>query len=149
NKKDFKDLFKQLKAIQKPPTKISNKPPTPSPKKQLFEKKEKSLSAIEHIRNSLKKQKEMDSGVEDAYRAHVQEMLEGWPTQSNFAGEKVKVHLMIDPDGHFEFMIKRKSADSNFNIALEEYLKQLQKLGFGPHKGSRAYLFEVHFIAKD
>jgi protein TonB len=76
-------------------------------------------------------------------------MLEGWPAQSDFAGEKVKVHLKIDPTGHFEFVIKRKSSNPEFNRALTEYLKQLQEFGFGPHKGSRTYLFEAEFIAKE
>ncbi|MCF6205555.1 MAG: TonB C-terminal domain-containing protein [Sulfurovum sp.] len=148
-RKKPKDLFKNVKTVKKPLIKVSDKPIVSKPKKQLFEITKKAPSASERIRNSLKKQKQMDSGVEDAYLAHVQEMLEGWPAQSDFAGEKVKVHLKIDPTGHFEFIIKRKSANPNFNRALTEYLKQLQEFGFGPHKGGRTYLFEAEFIAKD
>ena len=148
-KKKAKDLFKNIKAKKKPLIKVSDKPIVSKPKKQLFEMKDRPMSASERISSSLKKQKQMDSGVEDSYLAHVQEMLEGWPAQSDFAGEKVKVLLKIDPTGHFEFTLKRKSANPAFNSALTEYLKQLQEFGFGPHKGSRTYLFEAEFIAKE
>jgi len=145
-----KDLFASIKTPKKKPViKITDKPIESKPKKQLFEMKDLPMSASERIKSSLKQQKSHDSGVEDSYLAKVQEMLEGWPAQSDFAGEKVKVHLKIDPTGHFEFKIKRKSMNPAFNHALTEYLKQLQEFGFGPHKGSRTYLFEAEFIAKD
>jgi protein TonB len=148
-KKKARDLFKNVQTKKKPLIKVSDKPVVTKPKKQLFKMTQKRPSASDHIRSSLKQQKQMDSGVENAYLARVQEMLEGWPAQSDFAGEKVKVHLKIDPTGHFEFVIKRKSANPNFNQALTEYLQQLQEFGFGPHKGSRTYLFEAEFIAKE
>ena len=148
-KKKAKELFKNVKAKKKPVIKVSDKPIVSKPKKQLFEMKERPVSASERISSSLKKQKQMDSGVEDSYLAHVQEMLEGWPAQSDFAGEKVKVLLKIDPTGRFEFTIKRKSRNPAFNTALSEYLEQLQEFGFGPHKGGRTYLFEAEFIAKE
>ena len=37
----------------------------------------------------------------------------------------------------------------DFNIGLEEYLKQLQRFGFGPHKGGRVYEINVEFIATE
>jgi len=144
-----KDLFKNVKTKKKPLIKVSDKPIVSKPKKQIFEMKDKPVSASERISSSLKKQKHMDKGIEDSYLAHVQEMLEGWPAQSDFAGEKVKVHLKIDPTGHFTFVIKRKSNNPVFNQALTEYLEQLQEFGFGPHKGGRTYLFEAEFIAKE
>ena len=148
-RKKARDLFKNVKTSKKPLIKVSDKPVVSKPKKQLFKMTEKRPSASDHIKRSLKQQKQMDSGVENAYLARVQEMLEGWPAQSDFAGEKVKVHLKIDPTGHFEFIIKRKSANPAFNRALTDYLRQLQEFGFGPHKGSRTYLFEAEFIAKE
>jgi len=149
-KKRPKDLFANIKTEKrKPLIQVSSKPVSSKPKKQLFEIKEKRPSASERISDSLKVQKEMDSGVEDFYLAKVQEMLEGWPAQSDFAGEKVKVYLKIKPSGYFEFVIKRKSNNPAFNEALSDYLKQLQEFGFGPHKGKRTYLFEAEFIAKD
>jgi len=148
-KKRPKELFRNVKTQKKPLIKVTDKPIVSKPKKQLFEIKERRSSASERISNSLKKQKSMESGVEDDYLARVQEMLEGWPAQSDFAGEKVKVHLKIDPTGHFEFIIKRKANNPKFNQALTEYLKQLQEFGFGPHKGGRTYLFEAEFIAKE
>ena len=149
-KKRAKDLFASIKAPKKRPLiKITDKPIQSKPKKQLFEMKDVPVSASERIKNSLKNQKSYDSGVEDSYLAKVQEMLEAWPAQSDFAGEKVKVHLKIDPTGHFEFEIKRRSQNPAFNQALTEFLEQLQEFGFGPHRGSRTYLFEAEFIAKD
>ena len=149
-KRRTKDLFASIKTPKKRPLiKITDKPIKSKPKKQLFEMKDVPMSASERIKSSLKQQKSHDSGVEDSYLAKVQEMLEGWPAQSDFAGEKVKVYLKIDPTGHFEFEIKRRSRNPAFNQALTEYLEQLQEFGFGPHRGARTYLFEAEFIAKD
>ena len=94
-------------------------------------------------------QKQMDSGVEDDYLSKVQSMLEGWPAQSEYAGEKVKVILYIDPTGFFEFKVKSASNNPNFNAGLMEYLEQLQEFGFGRHKGNRTYNFEAEFIVKE
>ena len=149
-KKRTKDLFASIKTPKKRPViKITDKPIKSKPKKQLFEMKDVPMSASERIKSSLKQQKSHDSGVENSYLAKVQEMLEAWPAQSDFAGEKVKVHLKIDPTGHFEFEIKRRSKNPAFNQALTEFLEQLQEFGFGPHRGPRTYLFEAEFIAKD
>jgi protein TonB len=149
-KKRPKDLFSQVKAKKtKPLIRVTDKPIIRTPKKKLFEMVDAKPSKNYRPDHSLKEQKQRDSGVEDAYLAHVQEMLEGWPAQSDFAGEKVKVHLKIDPTGHFEFIIKRRSQNPAFNRALTDYLKQLQAFGFGPHRGSRTYLFEAEFIAKE
>ena len=149
-KKRLKDLFSQVKAKKtKPLIRVTDKPVVTTPKKKLFEMIDAKPSKNRRPDHSLKQQKQYDSGVEDAYLAHVREMLEGWPAQSDFAGEEVKVHLKIDPTGHFEFVIKRRSQNPAFNRALTDYLKQLQEFGFGPHRGSRTYLFEAEFIAKE
>jgi len=148
-KKRVKDLFATLETPKKPIIKVTDKPIESKPKRKLFEMKEKMPTASDRISDSLKKQKRKDKGVEDAYLARVQEMLEGWPAQSEFAGEKIKVHLKIKPSGFFTFTIKHKSANESFNQALSDYLKQLQTFGFGPHRGNRTYLFEAEFVAKE
>lgn len=149
-KKRPTDLFANVKTKKKKPLiQVTDKPVHSTSKKKLFEMVDAKPSKSKKPSRSLKQQKQYDSGVEDNYLAKVQEMLEGWPAQSDFAGEKVKVYLKIDPTGHFEFEIKRKSRNPEFNRALTEYLQQLQEFGFGPHKGSRTYLFEAEFIAKD
>lgn len=149
-KKKPLDLFANVKT---PPKKniitVTDKPVKSKPKSNLIKVTEKKHSASELINTSLKNQKSSDSGVEDAYLAKVQSMLEGWPAQSEYAGEKVKVHLFIDPTGSFEFEVKSASNNDNFNRDLIEYLKQLQVIGFGRHKGSRTYKFEAEFIAKE
>ncbi len=106
-------------------------------------------SASSRIDDSLKNQKNAQSGVESAYLAKVQRLLEGWPAQSEFAGQKVKVVLHIEPNGFFEFRITSASNNRNFNKTLKAYLEQLQEYGFGRHKGSRTYNFEAEFIAKE
>ncbi|SFV89735.1 TonB-like; putative TolA function [hydrothermal vent metagenome] len=149
-KKRVNDLFAGVKTEKKKPLiKVTQKPIHTVPKKKLFEMVDAKPSKTKKPSRSLKQQKQLDSGVEDDYLAKVQEMLEGWPAQSDFAGEKVKVYLKIDPTGHFEFEIKRRSRNPEFNRALTDYLEQLQEFGFGPHKGSRTYLFEAEFIAKE
>ena len=149
-KKKALDLFANVKTPKKKNIiKVSDKPIKTTPKNDLIKVTEKSVSASERISSSLKNQKSSDSGVENAYLAKVQSMLEGWPAQSEYAGEKVKVLLQIDPTGGVEFKLKRASNNENFNAGLVEYLEQLQTIGFGPHKGERTYQFEAEFIAKE
>ena len=145
-----KDLFANVKTPKKKNIiKVSDKPIKTKPKNNLITVTENKTSASERISSSLKNQKSSDSGVENAYLAKVQSMLEGWPAQSEYAGEKVKVILYINPTGFFEFKLKTASNNSNFNEGLTEYLEQLREIGFGRHKGERTYQFEAEFIAKE
>jgi protein TonB len=148
-----KDLFANISPspkIEKPRPKlkleVSDKP-VMTQKSNLIKMSDKP-SASNLVSNSLKMQKQMDSGVEDAYLAKVQNMLEGWPAQSEYAGEKVKVMLYINPTGFFEFKLKTASGNSDLNEGLTAYLEQLQDIGFGRHKGDSTYHFEAEFIAK-
>jgi protein TonB len=145
-----KNLFANVKAPKKKNIKkVSKKPVKREPKKTLIKVTDNPKSATQRINSSLKNQKSSDSGVENAYLAKVQSMLEGWPAQSEYAGEKVKVMLYIKPTGFFEFKLKTVSNSQDFNRGLTEYLKQLQDIGFGRHKGERTYQFEAEFIAKE
>ena len=144
------DLFANVKTTKKKNLIIvSDKPIKTKPKNDLIKVTDKPISASERINTSLQKQKNSDSGVENTYLAKVQRMLEGWPAQSEYAGEKVKVLLLIDPTGGFEFKLKTASNNENFNRGLIGYLEQLQTIGFGRHKGARTYKFEAEFIAKE
>jgi protein TonB len=144
-----KDLFANLKVSKKHNIFIvSDKPINTKPKNNFIKLTDKKVSALEKINNSLRKQKNINKGVTDRYLAKVQEMLEDWPAQSDFAGESVKVLLYIEPSGMFEFEIKSASRNPEFNQALVDYLKQLQLFGFGRHKGNRTYKFEANFVAK-
>ncbi len=147
-----KDLFANVSSIQKvkKPKMLIEMSDTPiKPKQNKLIKVSDKPSASALVSNSLKKQKHSDSGVENAYLAKVQSMLEGWPAQSEYAGEKVKVLLYIDTTGSFEFKLKTASNNEDFNRGLAEYLEQLQMIGFGQHKGGRTYQFEAEFIAKE
>jgi len=145
-----KDLFANVKMPKKKNIiNVSDKPIETKPKNNLIQVTENKKSASERINSSLKNRKKSDSGVENAYLAKVQSMLEGWPAQSEYAGQKVKVILYIDPSGFFEFKLKRVSNNPNFNMGLTEYLEQLREIGFGRHKGDRTYQFEAEFIAKE
>lgn len=149
-KNSAKNLFANVKAPKKKNIiKVSDKPIKTKPKNSLIKVTDKPKSASQRINSSLKNQKSSDSGVENAYLAKVQSMLEGWPAQSEYAGEKVKVILYINPTGFFEFKLKTVSNNQDFNIGLTEYLRQLQDIGFGRHKGERTYQFEAEFIAKE
>ncbi len=149
-KKKALDLFANVKTPKKKNLiTVSDKPIKTTPKNDLIKVTEKPISASERISSSLKNQKSSDSGVENAYLAKVQSMLEGWPAQSEYAGEKIKVILYINPTGFFEFKLKTTSNNQNFNEGLTGYLEQLQDIGFGRHKGERTYQFEAEFIAKE
>jgi len=148
-KKKARDLFKNIKTSKKKKLHIliTDKPVKTRPKHNLIHVTE--MSATERIEASLKSQKQSDSGVENAYFAKVQRMLEEWPAQSDYAGEKAKVILYIKPSGYFTFKVVSHSNIPAFNRRLEEFLEQLQITGFGPHKAGRTYTFEAEFIAKD
>ncbi|MDD3592753.1 MAG: TonB C-terminal domain-containing protein [Sulfurovum sp.] len=110
--------------------------------------KEKS-SAAELVSSSLKVQQSSDRGVENAYLAQIEEKLKGWPAQSHYAGEKARVMIEVEPSGSFTYRVISASGIPEFNEGLDAYLKQLQRFGFGPHKGNRAYRLDVEFIAKE
>ena len=149
-KNNTKDLFANVKAPKKKNLiNVTDKPVKTKPKNNLIKMTDNPTSASARINNSLKNQKNKQSGVENAYLAKVQSMLEGWPAQSEYAGEKVKVILYIRESGFFEFKIKSASRNIDFNNGLSEYLEQLQEFGFGHHTGGRTYNFEAEFIAKE
>jgi len=149
-KNNTQDLFANVKAPKKKNIiNVSDKPLKTRPQKNLIKMTDTPKSATDRINNSLKNQTSKEKGVESAYLAKVQSLLEGWPAQSDYAGEKVKVILHISPSGHFEFKIKSASRNEDFNRGLTEYLEQLQEFGFGRHNGGRIYNFEAEFIAKE
>jgi len=149
-KRQTSNLFADIKVPKKHNILvISDKPLQTKPKNDMIKLSDKKPSALEKINNSLRKQKNMDKGVTNIYLAKVQEMLEDWPAQSDFAGQSVKVLLYIKPSGMFEFEIKSASTNPEFNQSLIEYLKQLQIFGFGKHQGNKVYKFEADFVAKE
>jgi protein TonB len=149
-KKKALDLFANVKTSKKKKLiEVTDKPIKTVPKNNLITVTDKPISASERISSSLKVQQSSDSGVENAYLAKVQSMLEGWPAQSEYAGEKVKVLLLIDPTGSFEFKLKTASNNEDFNTGLIDFLEQLQGIGFGRHNAGRTYKFEAEFIAKE
>ncbi len=146
-----KDLFANVsttKKVEKPkPVKAVDTPV--KPKKSNSIKVSEKISAAELVSNTLKIQKKSDSGIENAYLAMIEEKLKGWPAQSEYAGEKAKVWIIVEPSGIFRFKVISASGNEAFNSGLIAYLKQLQKIGFGPHKGSRPYELDVEFIANE
>ena len=145
-KQKVSNLFSEIKTkkIISKEAKPVKKPTRTHPTSQ---KKRPSVS--EKINNALKIQKSSDSGIENAYLAKVEERLNGWPAQSDYAGEKAKVWLKIEPSGYFEFKVISFSNNPDFNEGLIAYLKQLQRFGFGRHKGRRPYEIDVEFVAKE
>ncbi|WP_456457706.1 TonB C-terminal domain-containing protein [Nitratifractor sp.] len=95
------------------------------------------------------KQNKHESGVENAYLAKVENLLRGWPAQANFAGEEIDIRLKIYKDGSFDYKILKLSGNPDFNRELINYLKQLQRIGFGSHARKKPYEIEVKFIAHD
>ena len=143
-----KDLFANIsskKSIEKPKPKVEKKPEEP---KKVVKTAEK-ISATELVSNTLKSQKKSDAGIENAYLAMIEEKLKGWPAQSDYAGEKARVWIKVEPSGAFRFKVVSASGNDAFNTGLIAYLKQLQKIGFGSHKGQRPYELDVEFIAKE
>ena len=146
-----KDLFANVSSSKKPPKKniikVSDKP-VKSKKNNLIKVSNKP-SASDLVSSSLKIQKKSDRGIENAYFALIEEKLKGWPAQSEYAGEMAKVWIKVEPSGHFVFKVTTGSSIPEFNEGLIAYLKQLQGIGFGPHKGNRAYTLNVEFVATE
>ena len=146
-----KDLFANVKSSKKPQKKniikVSSKPV--KPKKNNLIKVSSKPSASDIVSSSLKIQKSSDRGIENAYFALIEEKLKGWPAQSEYAGEMAKVWIKVQPNGHFVFKVTTASGIEAFNTGLVAYLKQLQRIGFGPHKGKRPYTLNVEFVATD
>ncbi len=136
---------------------VAKKPDT----KKLFKsiKKSKQFKARKKVaQKSHKKREGLKSlnknrgqkGIENAYLAKVERLLRGWPAQVNFAGEEMDIHFKIYPDGHFNYDIVRTSGNPDFNYALTNYLKQLQRFGFGAHySDNRTYDINVKFVAHE
>jgi len=144
------DLFADVKTVEKKlDINITKKPIKTSTPSKMIEMKDRPLSASERISSTLKTQKNSHSGEENAYFAKVQSMLEDWPAQTEFAGEKAKVVLYIKTSGEFEFKVQSASTIGTFNEGLIAFLEQLQSIGFGPHNGERTYEYEAEFIAKE
>ena len=153
--KKKKETKTTTKKVNKPKSLFDNvktKKQPSKPKKKKVEKQKVTkpkVSASKLLNDSMKVQKPSDRGIENAYLARVEEKLNGWPAQSEYAGEKAKVLLKIQTNGSFTFKVITGSSNHDFNVGLEEYLKQLQRFGFGPHKGGRVYKIDVVFIATE
>jgi protein TonB len=143
-KHTINELFSNAPKSKKPLShkKVSKKVDTPHAKA-----KKQSASAL--FSKSKSTREKQDKGTKNAYWALVTDKLMGWPAQSEYAGEKAKVWMKINPDGHFIFKIVSFSKNSNFNEGLRSYLKQLNRFGLGKHKAKRAYEINVDFIATD
>lgn len=143
------DLFAKVNTPEKKNiVKPSQTPAESKPVNNVIKVSDKP-SASDLVSNSLKIQKNSDSGVENAYFAKVEKILQGWPAQSEFAGEKAKVWFKVQVDGSFQFRIITGSSVPGFNEGLEAYLTQLQKIGFGSHQGGRPYELDVEFEANE
>jgi protein TonB len=143
-KQSINELFSNAPKSKKPSShkKVSKKVDTSHTKV-----KKQSASAL--FSKSKSTRKKQDKGTKNAYWALVSDKLMGWPAQSEYAGEKAKVWMKINPDGHFIFKIVTFSKNSDFNEGLRSYLKQLNRFGLGKHKAKRAYEINVDFIATD
>ena len=149
---------KKIKSVSPRPSKSSKINKQKKPKKKikvsrLFDKidEKKPIKKEEKrtTKNRLKKGKGQNRGVKNVYFARVERMLQNWPSQSEFAGETIKVWLKIRQDGTFQFKLLSASSNEDFNLELIQYLQQLQRVGFAPHQNSRAYEVNVEFVAKE
>ncbi|MEY3001930.1 MAG: hypothetical protein RLZZ428_305 [Pseudomonadota bacterium] len=140
------DLFKNIptpKKIEKPTPKQSTKE-TPKTEETKASKNVNKLFS-----DTLKEQKTSDKGIENAYLAKIEQILKGWPAQSEYVGEKATVWIKVQQNGLFEFKVISASNNEAFNEGLTAYLEQLQRIGFGRHTGNRPYELNVEFVATE
>jgi len=138
-----KKVAKKKKVVKK--VKESNK----SDKRQKAKKVSSLFDNVGDKKLINSNKKKQDKGVENAYFANIQDILQGWNAQSEFAGESATIWVKIKRDGSFRFKLIRPSNNSEFNSGLIEYIKQLQRIGFDPHKNSKSYELEIEFVAKE
>jgi len=117
--------------------------------RNVKERKPAKKKAKRHSSKTGREKTQQDRGRQNAYFAKVETMLQSWPAQSEYAGEKIKVWLKIQQDGSFTYKILSASGNDEFNTALTQFLKQLQQIGFGRHQNSRPYTINVEFVAKE
>ncbi|RLA64993.1 MAG: hypothetical protein DRQ78_05615 [Epsilonproteobacteria bacterium] len=146
-KKKKDENLSQIKKINKPKNLFADIDTDIKPKMYIEVSEKPSKNDL--VSSSLKIQKSMDTGIENAYLSKIEEKLKGWPAQSEYAGEMAKVWFKIQTSGRFEFKVISASANDNFNTGLIAYLKQLQGIGFGYHKANRAYELDVEFVATE
>lgn len=121
------DLFKTIQ---------TKKPKT---KKNFIKTTDKPKSSKSDLKNKM-----------SAYGNKVREILyDGFPEQERFAGNQIDIILIIYPSGRFNFKITKYSSNTEFNEEIIMYLEQLQNIGFDRHNNSKAYRFNIEFIAKE
>jgi outer membrane biosynthesis protein TonB len=134
-----KNLFSTVKTSPKTKPKSKKSTNTPKPQKS---------KGTTHGKSSIKNNKKADKGIENKYLADVQNKLYGWPAQSNFAGAKMVIGLTIHPNGSFEYEVLQLSSNPEYNRVIQQYLKQLKPIGFGPTPSGKTYKFKVDIVAK-
>ena len=141
---------KTKKTVKKVKKVITNKPNANSLFKNISKIKD-DVAENKPIGKAGKSHKKVNknSGIENKYFAKIQNTLKGWPAQSNFVGEVVKVELTVYSTGLFDYKILSRSLNPEFNKSLKTYLEQLKKFGFGPHSNPKPYKIIVEFIAKN
>jgi protein TonB len=145
-----KDLFANVSSSKKERKNIINVTDEPiKPKVDNLIKVSDKPNASDLVSSSLKIHKNSDKGIENTYLASIEKKLKGWPAQTEYAGETVKVWIKVEASGAFLFRILSGSANEDFNTGLIAYLKQLQSIGFGQHKGNRPYELNVEFEATE
>ncbi len=156
--KPVKPIKKKIKKVTHKSSKREKPKAKSMPKKKInvnnlfsqINEKKPNRKYIKHSnKQSLKDERDRDHGIENAYFAKVEKVLQGWPSQSEFAGQTVKVWLRISRDGSFRFRLLSASNNQDFNSGLIQYLRQLQRIGFDPHQNTKAYELNVEFIAKE
>jgi len=162
-----KKIVKKVRNVKKELKKVSKVKKSKRAKKKILKKhtKPKAASLFKNLPkgieddkpqsvkpkgNSGKSTKKVNknSGIQNAYFAKIQNTLKGWPAQSNFVGEKIRVELTVYPTGLFDYKILYRSLNPEFNRSLKSYLEQLKRFGFGPHSNPKPYHIIVEFIAK-
>ncbi len=147
-KKAIKTHTKRVKPTHKKPTK-TNKRTKPTKASSLFKKLPKGIKDDKPINKragksgkSIKKVNQ-GKGLVDKYKAKVTSILRSWQAQSNFAGEKIKIELIIYSTGLFEYKILSHSLNPELNKSLKSYLDRLKSVGFGPHSSPKPLNFTV------
>jgi len=142
-----KDLFKNLPTSKK--AKKKTEKPEKSKKKTIKQKEKKSTAMDMLNNNSIKVQKKSDRGVVNAYFAKIEEKLNGWTAQSEYAGASVEIWIEIESNGRFKFRIKKYSSNEMFNEGINNYLKRLKIRGLDKHTRKKPYSFNITIVAEN
>lgn len=128
------------------------KPSAPSRFKGVPQETKAAVSASRLVENlALAKasqiKMEVPGGIINQYFAEVQKLLyENWLPNEEYIGYSIRVMIIIDNKGNFDYNVLRWSGNPSFDSDFKEYLQFLKTIPFPPYKDGDFVEIVTEFI---